>query len=215
LSELVFRTAGRVSPMSEPGNTTIQLQHWLSRLRAGDAQGRNELLNHACERLRKLTHRMLRGFPRLHRWEQTDDVLHNAMMRLHRALSEQEPESLRHFFNLATLLIRRELIDLTNHHFGPQGQGARHDTDKGGDRQRHAVAPGEPASLDEWTDFHSQVQALPEDEREVVSLVWYEGLKQDEAAAVLGVSERTLRRRWLAVQVKLYHALSGEPRRHE
>src|SRR6476661_7110126 len=129
--------------MSEPGSTTIQLQRCLDRLRQGDLVARNELLNHACERLRKLTRRMLRGFVRLRRWEQTDDVLHNAMMRLHRALSETAPESLRHFFNLAAMQIRRELIDLANHHFGPEGQGAKHDTDRGDNREPEALAGGE------------------------------------------------------------------------
>jgi RNA polymerase sigma-70 factor (ECF subfamily) len=195
--------------MSDPGSTTIQLQHWLDRLRQGDLAARNELLEHACGRLRKLTRRMLRGFPRLRRWEQTDDVLHNAMLRLHRALSDTAPESLRHFFNLAAVQIRRELIDLANHHFGPEGQGAKHDTDRGDNPEPEALVGCEPASLEEWTEFHRQVEALPEEEREVFNLLWYEELTQPDAAAVLGLSERTLRRRWKSAQVRIYHALHG------
>lgn len=34
---------------------------------------------------------MLRGYPLVRRWEQTDDVLQNSMMRLYRALAEQPP----------------------------------------------------------------------------------------------------------------------------
>jgi hypothetical protein len=84
----------------------------LDRLRAGDEEARNCLVAHACERLRCLTRRMLKGYPGVHRWEQTGDVLHNALLRLFPALEATTPESVRHFYNLAALEIRRELIDL-------------------------------------------------------------------------------------------------------
>jgi hypothetical protein len=58
---------------------------------------------------------------------------------------------------------------------------------------------GEPSNLAEWTEFHERVEALPEAEREVVGLLWYEGVSQEEAAALLGVSLRTVKRRWLAL----------------
>ena len=37
---------------------------------------------------------------------------------------------------------------------------------------------------------------LPDAEREVFDLLWYEGLTQVEAANVLGVTERTIKNRW-------------------
>jgi RNA polymerase sigma-70 factor (ECF subfamily) len=128
-------------------------------------------------------------------------------MRLYLALGEAAPESVRHFYNLAAMQIRRELLDLAKHHFGPEGLGTRHDTDSGNKRQREPAVGDEPATLDEWTEFHRQVEALPDDEREVFNLLWYEELGQDEAAAVLGLSPRTLRRRWKAAKVRLYDAL--------
>ena len=76
--------------MTDPHAHTAQLQLWLDRLQAGDASGfeeaRAEIVNHACDRLEKLTRRMLRNYPRVRRWEQTGDVLQNAMLRLHRSL---------------------------------------------------------------------------------------------------------------------------------
>ena len=74
----------------------------------------------------------------------------------------------------------------------------------------HAVAAG-PASLAEWTEFHQQVERLPDEAREVFDLVWYEGLSQVEAAALLGVPLRTLKRRWRAARELLSRALYGEP----
>ena len=47
----------------------------------------------------------------------------------------------------------------------------------------------EPSRLEAWTEFHRQVEALPEEEREVVDLIWYEGLEQSEAAAFSRCSE--------------------------
>ena len=110
------------------GNTT-QLQRYLDLLRAGDEQARDALIQHSCERLMRLTRKMFKGYPRLRRWEQTDDVLQNALMRLHRSLAEIRPESVPQFLGLAATQIRRSLIDLTRHHFGPEGYAARHHTD--------------------------------------------------------------------------------------
>ena len=83
--------------MSSPGRTTTELQKWLDLLRDGDPAGQGKLIDHACERLRKLTRKMLRGYPVVRRWEQTDDVFQDAMLRLYKALVDVTPESLRHF----------------------------------------------------------------------------------------------------------------------
>jgi RNA polymerase sigma-70 factor (ECF subfamily) len=198
-------------------NTTIELQRWLDLLRAGDDRGRRELINHASDRLQKLTRRMLKGYPQVRRWEQTDDVLQNALLRLYRALAEVRPESLRHFYNLAALQIRRELLDLSKHYFGPEGEAAKHQTNGGegtdGDHrplEGRADDTDEPETLEGWTEFHAQVEALPELEREVFNLLWYEGLSQPETAEVLHTSLRTVKRRWQAARLLLYQALHGD-----
>ena len=61
-----------------------------------------------------------------------------------------------------------------------------------------------------WSEFHAHVETLPENEQEVVNLLYYEGLTQDEAARVLGISARTLKRRWQAVRLKLYEAMNRD-----
>ena len=35
-----------------------------------------------AERLTRLTHNMLKDYPGVHRWEETDDILQNATLRL-------------------------------------------------------------------------------------------------------------------------------------
>lgn len=188
-------------------DTSILLQRCLDRLQAGDAAARNELLNHACDRLRRLTRKMLRDSPAVRRWEETDDVFQNAMLRLCRALQDVTPDTLARFYQLAALQVRRELIDLARHHYGPRGSAAHHAS------QPHPDPPAatwDPSVLGQWTEFHEQAGRLPEDERAVFDLLWYQGLTQDEAARVLGVSLRTVKSRWRAARLRLFDLLGGE-----
>jgi RNA polymerase sigma-70 factor (ECF subfamily) len=196
-----------------PGDT--RLQSLIDAVRGGDPRARELLLGHACDRLLVLTRRMFHGRPGLQRWEQTDDVFQNAMLRLHRALETVEVENVRHFFNLAAVQIRRELIDLGRKHFGPHGIGRNHHTDhQPGDEgggTLHAIK-AEPADLGEWTAFHERVEALPGEEREVFDLLYYEGVLQEEAATILGCSVRTIRRRWNDAKLRLHGGLTDGPR---
>jgi RNA polymerase sigma factor (sigma-70 family) len=154
------------------GQTTL----FLDLLRRGDDEARNRLIAHVCDRLRLLTNRMLRAYPRVRRWEQTDDVLQNALIRLCRALETTKPESTRHFWNLAAVQIRRELTDLARCHLGPQSEGSAADGDEmpgpidgaAAILDRQASAADEPDSLEEWTNFHEAVGLLPDEEREVL-----------------------------------------------
>ena len=107
---------------------TARLQQCLERLQAGDENARSELLAGVCERLGRLTRAMLGDYRRLLRWEQTDDVLQGALLRLHRALETVRPGTLREFYRLAAVQVRRELIDLARHHFGPEGAAAHHES---------------------------------------------------------------------------------------
>jgi RNA polymerase sigma-70 factor (ECF subfamily) len=203
--------------MDDASSPTVQIQNCLDRLRGGDEAARDELLRIACERLRSLARKMLRSYPNVHRWEQTDDVLQNAALRLCRTLQQLTVAAPRDFFRLAALNIRRELLDLAKHYYGPHGQGAHHVTNPGSDSSRGGPAladpadlSGEPGRLAAWGEFHQQIEALPDEEREVFDLLWYQGLSQAEAAEVLHVSERTVKRRWQTARLKLHEALHGE-----
>lgn len=193
-----------------PEATDTQLQNLIDLAASGEKSARQALLDHACDRLLRLTRKMFHGYPNLRRWEQTDDVFQNSLIRLHRALAEVKVESVRHFFNLAAVQVRRELLDLAKHHFGPHGIGANHHTDgqpadeAGGSLHGKDDEPNDPAK---WTEFHQHVEALPDEEKEVVNLLWYEGLTQDETAKLLGIALRTVKRRWHSARLKLYEVL--------
>ena len=195
-----------------PVGSDTQLQGLIDLAKNGDTRAKTLLLDHACERLLKLTRKMFRNYPSLRRWELTDDVFQNSLVRLHRALANTEVESVLHFFNLAGLQIRRELLDLKKHHFGPEGHGSNHHTD----RQAPDDAGGtlyatsdEPEDISMWGEFHARVDKLPDELKEVVNLLFYEGLTQEEGSVVLGVSLRTLKRRWQEAKLRL-HEVSSE-----
>jgi RNA polymerase sigma factor (sigma-70 family) len=190
------------------------LQHWLERHRAGDPAGRNELIRHSQERLRLLTRQMLRHYPQLQQWEDTSDVFQGALIRLARALASVAPPSPQDLLCLAAALIRRELIDLSRHHFGPQGDG-RHQCAPGqsmvGDTPREtADSSDSPSQLSIWAELHSYIAGRDEAERQLFELLYYQGLTQEQAAELLNVPLRTLRRQWQAARLRLMERFGKE-----
>jgi RNA polymerase sigma-70 factor (ECF subfamily) len=159
---------------------------------------------------------MMSRYRGVRRWEESDDVVQNALVRLLRTLEKLPLESSRDYLALAAFHIRRELIDLARHYFGPQGLGANHATPDPAHRDvvaaETACAPKaeEPAAQVAWYELHEQIAALREGEREVVDLLWYHGMSQHEAAALLDVSVRTVRRRWQAARMRLAETLHPE-----
>ena len=197
---------------------TEDLQPILDRLAQGDSRAKEELIARSCERLRRLARKMLRCEPRVARWEQTDDLLQTALMQLHRSLEEVKPESVKGFVGLAATHMRRELVNLARHHYGPQGDAGHHASDDGGKREggegqpppdREAAGDG-PSSLAEWETFHERVKELPQEEKEVFDCLYYQELPQDETAHLLGVTERTVQRRWRSAKLNLARLLRGE-----
>jgi RNA polymerase sigma factor (sigma-70 family) len=199
--------------MANP-NQTVAIEGWLAEIRAGNDRARKELLNCACDRLTHLTRKMLKNFGRVKRWEQTDDVVQNSLLRLYRTLAEVQPSSAVEFYRLAALNIRRELLDLAKHYYGPRGLGANYaSTDRAADDSQcepaidRSAPNDDPGQLADWAAFHAAVEQLPAEEKEVFDLLWYQELSQAEAAELLKVSDRTVKRRWASARLLLHKAL--------
>lgn len=196
-----------------------KLAAWLKDLAAGDDSARGKILEVCDARLRELSHRLLGKFAKVRRWDNTDDVAQNAALRLYRALGQTIPDSPRGLMGLLAVQIQRELLDLARKHAGPMSYAANHGTnvhDPGGQPEVFYIdaAQDDPDSdevipIERWEAFHAAVEALPEDLREVFRLVWYLGLDQQAAAETLGVSLRTLERRWHEAREKIREKLSG------
>lgn len=194
------------------------IEDCLRRLAAGDLSARNELLAGAADRLLRLTRRLKRDFPGVGRWEQTDDVFQGALLRLYQSFKTVKIESSLHFYRLAALQIRRELLDLCRHYQGRDGVGAHYASWVPGDDDPPELINGpnpsettsDPHGLAEWADFHRLVEGLSEEDREMFDLLWYAGLNQSEAAEELNLSLKTIQRRWRGARLRLSAALDGK-----
>jgi RNA polymerase sigma factor (sigma-70 family) len=186
---------------------TSQLQQLLDRMRNGEGAARTELLALAYERLRLLARKMFReDFPRLGNLHETDSILHEAVLRLSRAMQDVPPPSVYDFLTFSAAQIRRVLLDMA------RSQDRRNrKINELSDRSDSSMAEhpglaemsGDPSHLAQWSEFHQKVRELPDEEREVVDLYWYQGLTQAETARVLGVHEKAVSRRWLRARLKL------------
>lgn len=189
----------------------------LERLARGEPSARDEIIELCSGRLRMLAHRMLGRFPKVRRWEETDDVFQNAAMRLHRALAATQPETPRAMMALAATQLHRELIDLARRYSGPSSFAAHHGTNvMPGDESQSAShyverTAAADSDLDRWTQFHEAIGRLPDEDREVFHLVWYLGADQQTIATLLGCSERTVKSRWRSAREAVRAALNGQP----
>ncbi len=195
---------------------TLDLQACLDRMKEGDAAARNELIGGVCQRLEHLARKMLRNYPRIKRWTDTDDVFQNSVIRLMRSLEHVQPETMSAFFGLAATQIRRELIDLARHYYGPQGLGTHqkqistHLSEEGNESFDPPDLTQNSNDLERWAQFHEEVENLPPKQREVFSLIYYHGWTQKQVGELFGVVERTVRTWWHETLDSLREKLQGE-----
>ena len=176
-------------------HTTAVVQRYLDEL-AGDAPAEpvvRALLDRAVRRLHQLCATLLhRGYPRLTRPPlnlQSDEMLSAVVERLLKALREARPATVRQFFALAAQHTRWELNDLAR----------RLDTQPRAAGVLEELVPA-PAGSDsgltpECRLMIDAIEGLPADEREAFDLVRIQGMTQPEAAELLGVSPKTVKRR--------------------
>ncbi|MFI4876014.1 MAG: RNA polymerase sigma factor, partial [Blastopirellula sp. JB062] len=189
--------------MESTASTTQQIEAILLAERQDPAAAYDLILERALQRLQRQTRAMLRSYPRLARWEQTDDVFQEAVIRLYRSLKQVRPQSARHFFGLATMQIRRTLIDLARHHLGPLAEAANHESHFAlAELPRQGAEEG-PMTLAQWAEFHEAIEKLPEELSETFSLLWYAEMTHADAASLLGVSTKTIQRRFTHARLLL------------
>jgi RNA polymerase sigma-70 factor (ECF subfamily) len=175
--------------------TTAVVQRYLDAL-AGDAPADpviRDLLDRSVRRLRLLGATLLyRSYPRLTQPPfnlESDELLSAVVARLLRSLREVRPATVRQFFALATQHMRWELDDLAR----------RLDQQPAAVELREELVPAVATSGSGLSPparrILAAIDALPEDEREVISLVRIQGLTHTEAADLLGVSAKTIQRR--------------------
>lgn len=178
--------------------TTAVVQRYLNRL--GEISGSapaepiiRDLLALAVNRLHGLCASMLfRSYPRLTQPPlnlQPDELLSSVIERMLKAMREIRPGTVRQFFALANQHMRWELNDLAR----------RLDNQVRARSVTHSIAAMPPTSESQLSPnaqrILAAIESLPEEEREVFSLLRIQDLSQTEAADVLGVSVKTVQRR--------------------
>ncbi|HVK09934.1 MAG TPA: sigma-70 family RNA polymerase sigma factor [Gemmataceae bacterium] len=190
--------------MSQPPIDTTAITPLIRRVREGDRAAENELAQAILARFEALARRMLHKFPGVRRYEDTADLVQEAMIRLLRSLREVSPTNTREFFGLAAEQIRRQLLDLLKRHRQTLNR-----------RREAAAEPASPAAddadLTRWAAFHEAVSRLPVEEREVFMLSYYHNWTQAEMAELFQVNERTVRRRWEAANASMREFLTDDP----
>jgi RNA polymerase sigma-70 factor (ECF subfamily) len=175
----------------------------LRRVGQGDAAARAELIERCQERLRIRVSQMLSRFPRVRRTEGTSDVLQEVLLDLSQSLLQIAPRDMRHFLGLAGQRIRWKLLDLARR---PREIAAA------------CAGPAEaeqttydPPKLAQWAEIHEYVQRLPDEERELFDLIFYQGVPQPLVAEMLHMPYRTLKRRWQEARLRFMERFGGEP----
>lgn len=165
---------------------TDLLQAW----RDGDARRSEWLLAVVYDELKRIAHRQL-GRERQGHTLQTTALVHEAYLRL----VDQTRVSWRdrgHFFAVASTLMRRVLVDHARARLA----------DKRAHQRVTLSAAGEVAAEDaafEVIDLDSALERLAagyERPARVVEMRYFGGMELAEIAAVLAVSERTVKRDW-------------------
>ena len=96
---------------------------------------------------------------------------------------------------------------------GPMGINRNQESVENSDRLQSGIAgsnTNDATQLTVWTDFHLSIDKLDDDDREVFDLIWYQGLSQDSVAELIGVSQKTVSRRWQKARRHVYEMLGGQ-----
>ena len=176
----------------------------LDRVGRGDAAARAELIERCQARLRLRVSQMLSRFPAVRQTETTSDVLQEVLLDLSSALARVTPRDVRHFLGLAGQHIRWKLLDLARRPTALRGPVLAANDDA-------QETTHDPARLAQWAEVHAYIQQLPEEERELFDLIFYQGMPQPLVAKVLGIPSRTLKRRWQQSRLRFMARFGESP----
>jgi RNA polymerase sigma-70 factor (ECF subfamily) len=61
-----------------------------------------------------------------------------------------------------------------------------------------------------WEELHTRIAGLPDEDRRLFDLIYYQGLTQPEVAELLGMPLRTLKLAWQHARARLMLGLGNE-----
>lgn len=172
--------------------------------RGGDRQAFDRLVELVYDDLRTLARRQLRKAGG-HQTLATTGLVHEAYLRL-AAQTRAEWQDRGHFFAVAATAMRQIAISYARRHQAAKRGGGQVEVTF--DENVLAVE-GQAAELLALDEALERLAALDERLVRVVECRYFAGLDEDETAAALGVSRRTVQRDWARARAWLQEALSA------
>jgi RNA polymerase sigma factor (TIGR02999 family) len=186
-------------------NAPENLTQMLNMVGAGDAQAAERLLPLVYDELRRLAAaKLAKEAPG--QTLQPTALVHEAWLRLG---ADQQPawQNRAHFLTAASEAMRRILVENARRKLRLK---------RGGDQERVALdefALEPPADDEKVLQVHEALEVLAAEDpqkAEIVKLRFFVGLKNAEIAALLGVSEKTVRRHWEVAKVRLFQTIKAQ-----
>jgi RNA polymerase sigma factor (TIGR02999 family) len=177
----------------------------LAEISSGNRQAESDLIPLVYDELRRLAHHYMRSERSNHTLQATA-VVHEAYLRLVKQRNVNW-ESKAHFFAVAASLMRRILCDYARSHSRSK---------RGGECK---AVPLDEALIfsdeksEEMIDLDRALTRLGEtDQRQsrIVELLFFGGLTAEEAATVLGISPKTVKRDWSVARAWLHREIRME-----
>lgn len=188
--------------MADPLHTTRLLR----RVAAGDLQAEGELLPLVYAELHELAGALMAGERRQHTLQPTA-LVHEAWMRMRGGEDLREADRAR-FVGVAAKAMRRVLIDHARRRNAEKRSGGR--AQEPLDVALAAYAENGPDLLDLDAAL-ARLEALDPQLSKIIELRFFGGSSNDETAAVLGVSTRTVERGWKTAQAWLRSEIGAHP----
>jgi RNA polymerase sigma factor (TIGR02999 family) len=185
---------------------TGEVTELLAAFRRGDREALDRLLPMVYRQLRRIAGHQMRGERAGHTLHPTA-LVHEAYLKLLGGV-EVDFEDRAHFLGVAARAMREILVDAARR---------RQAQKRGGEWQRTTLdgeALGLEAPLVEVLDLDRALAGLERLEsrlRQVVELRFFGGLTEEETAAALEVTARTVRRDWVKARAWLYKELYQAP----
>ena len=188
-------STGDAAPRSE-------ITRLLAAVRDGERQALDRLLPLVYDELRSLARRQM-GRERPDHTLHSTALVHEAYLKLAGG-GGVEAADRNHFLAIAARAMRQVLVDHARRRLAAK---------RGGDWQLTTLADGHQAvefRPEEMLALDRALERLEPRQRQVVEYRFFAGMEEAEIAAVLGMSERTVRRDWVKARAWLYRELYPE-----
>lgn len=189
--------------MNAPAGGEVTLL--LAQVRAGEEGALDRLYPLIYSELRRSAAALLRRDRNAFSVQPTE-LVHDALIRLLGSAPDMESRS--HFLGLAARAMRQVLVDRARRRQALKRGGAWERTTLGDVAGAAGVSPEELIALD---DALTRLGAQDPRLRDVVQYRYFGGLNDQEIAATLGVTERTVQRDWQRARAWLHAELSLDP----